>query len=83
MAKREKIDKVRVVMGRLIRVKNLNRPGFSHSALEYVAVRVEDSNSGNERCLLFTQNQIDEAQERANKNQEDLTKEGFIADLFD
>lgn len=84
MAKREqKIDKVRVVKGRLIRVKNLNRPGFSNAAMEYVAVQVEDANSKNERCLLFTANQIVEAEARAMKNKEDLTKEGFFADLLD
>jgi uncharacterized protein YecE (DUF72 family) len=84
MAKRDqKIDKVRVVKGRLIRVKNLNRPGFSNAALEYTAVQVEDADGGNERCLLFTANQIAEAQNRAIKNKEDLTKEGFFANLFD
>jgi len=78
-----KIDKVRVVAGRLIRVKNLNRPGFSNAAREYVAVQVEDANGKNERCLLFTADQIARAENRAMKNREDLTKKGFLADLFD
>jgi len=79
----QKIDKVRVVKGRLIRVKNLNRPGFSNAALEYTAVHVEDADGGNERCLLFTANQLAAAQNRANKNKEDLTEKGFLTDLFD
>jgi hypothetical protein len=84
MAKREqKIDKVRVVKGRLIRVSNLSRPGFSNAAKEYVAVQVEDANGKNERCLLFTANQIAEAEVRARKNREDLTEKGFLSDLFD
>ena len=84
MASREqKIDKVRVVKGRLIRVFNTKRPKFTNAAKEYFAVQVEDANSKNERCLLFTDSQIAAAAKRAANNAEDLTKEGFFIDILD
>jgi len=46
-------------------------------------VQVEDEDGSNERCILFTQDEIDKAQERANKNPEDLTEKGFFTNLFD
>lgn len=77
----QKIDKVTVKSGRLIRVENLDKKSAANKL--YVAVQVEDADGGNERCLLFTENQVLKAQERANKNKEDLTTKGFLADLFD
>ena len=71
----------KIVKGRLIQVENTERKfGSAHS---YIAVQVEDENGSNERCILFTQDEIDKAQERANKNPEDLTEKGFLTDLFD
>ena len=70
-----------IVKGRLIQVENTERKfGSAHS---YIAVQVEDEDGSNERCILFTQDEIDKAQERANKNPEDLTEKGFLTDLFD
>ena len=83
MAKKEKIDKVRVVNGRLIKVVNTKRPNFSNADKEYFAVQVEDANGSNERCLLFTEEQIAAAEKRALKNAEDLTKKGFFSNLLD
>lgn len=71
----------KVVKGRLIEVDNTDRK-FG-SALSYIAVQVEDADGGNERCILFTQNEINKAYERAKKNPEDLTKKGFFTNLFD
>lgn len=71
----------RIKAGRLIRVNNKDRK-FG-SALEYIALWVEDSNGKNERCLLFTEDEIKKAEERANRNPEDLTKKSFLTDLFD
>ena len=68
-------------MGRLLRVLNQNRK-FG-SALSYYAVQVEDEKGGHERCLLFTQNEIERAVMRANSNREDLTTKGFFQDLTD
>jgi hypothetical protein len=70
-----------VVKGRLIEVENTERK-FG-SAPSYIAVQVEDADGGNERCILFTQDEINKAQERASKNPEDLTKKGFFTRLLD
>ena len=72
---------MRVVKGRLISVDNKNRT-FG-SAESYIAIQVEDSDGGNERCLLFTDAEIAKAEERAKRNPEDLTEKGFFTDLFD
>ena len=77
------IDKVRVKAGRLIRVWNDERKKFSNAAPEYVSVWVEDADGKNERCLLFTQHEIKVAEERAEKNKEDLTNKGLFTDLVD
>lgn len=71
----------RVVKGRLITVDNKDRK-FG-SALSYIAVQVEDEDGSNERCILFTEDEINKAQERAKKNPEDLTEKGFFTKLFD
>lgn len=77
------IDQVRIKAGRLVRVFNTDRAKAFGSNATYVAVWVEDANGKNERCLLFTESQIKVAQERANKNKEDLTKKNFFTDLID
>jgi hypothetical protein len=71
----------KVVKGRLIEVENKDRK-FG-SATSYIAVQVEDEDGSNERCILFTQDEINKACERAKKNPEDLTKKGFFTNLFD
>lgn len=75
------IDQVRVKQGRLIRVENTERT-FG-SAQVYIAVQVEDADGTNERCLLFTEKEIKAAQERADKNKEDLTNRSLFTDLLD
>ena len=75
------LDQVKIKQGRLIRVENKDR--IFGSAETYVAVQVEDANGKNERCLLFTDNEINIAQERAEKNKEDLTSKSFVTNLLD
>ena len=75
------IDQVKVKQGRLIRVQNTERT-FG-SADVYVAVQVENADGSDERCLLFTEKEIQAAQERADKNKEDLTNRSFFTDLLD
>lgn len=75
------LDQVKVKQGRLIRVQNTDRT-FG-SADVYIAVQVEDATGSNERCLLFTEKEIQAAQERADKNKEDLTTKSFITDILD
>lgn len=67
--------------GRLQKVDNKHRK-FG-SALEYFALWVEDSNGKNERCILFTADEIKKAEERSNRNPEDLTKKSFLTNLLD
>ena len=71
----------RVKAGRLFKVENKDR-SFG-SAKSYNAIWVDDENGKNERCLLFTDAEILNAETRANKNIEDLTKKSFLADLLD
>lgn len=53
----ELIDNVEVKLGRAIRVKNLDpRKG---EAEVYIALQVEDLNGKNERCVLFTEHELD------------------------
>lgn len=75
------LDQVKVKQGRLIRVQNTERT-FG-SADVYIAVQVENADGSDERCLLFTEKEIQAAQERADKNKEDLTNRSFITDLLD
>ena len=75
------LDQVKVKQGRLIRVQNTERT-FGSSDV-YIAVQVEDADGSNERCLLFTEKEIQAAQERADKNKEDLTTKSFITDMLD
>ena len=75
------IDKVKVKAGRLIRVWNTLRK--KNEKKGYVSVWVEDADGSNERCLLFTEKELERAEIRASKNLEDLTKKNFLTDLID
>ena len=77
------IDKVTVRMGRLILVENTLRPKFSNAKRQYVAVQVENADGRGERCLLFTQKEIEAAEYRAKRNSEDLTDKSFFTDMLD
>ena len=77
------IDKVKVKSGRLIRVWNTEKKKFSNASPKYVSVWVEDANGKNERCLLFTEKEIERAELRSSKNSEDLTSKSFFTDLTD
>lgn len=77
------IDVVKIKSGRLVRVWNTEKKKFSNAAPKYVSVWVEDADGKNERCLLFTENEIKRAEDRSNKNKEDLTKKSFFTDIID
>lgn len=79
----QKIDKVAVKMGRLIKVVNTKKPKLSNAKDVYWAVQVEDANGKRERCILLTDNELRRAEHRASRNQEDLTKKGFFTDTLD
>ena len=74
---------VKVVAGRLVEVWNTERKAFSNSKDRYMAVWVEDPNGGNERCLLFTENEIRNAEYRASRNPEDIPTKGWWTNLTD
>jgi hypothetical protein len=80
---KEILDKVKIKTGRLIRVENTQRPKFSNANTTYYAVWVENANGKNERCLLFTEKEIVEAESRASRNKEDLTKKDFLTNFLD
>lgn len=71
----------RVKRGRLIKVDNTERK-FG-SAAYYNAVWVEYFDGTNERCLLFTDDEISNAEQRAINNIEDLTEKSLLTDLLD
>lgn len=75
------IDKVKVKPGRLIRVYNTEKKKKENDG--YVSIWVEDADGKNERCLLFTEKEIERAEIRSQKNLEDLTKKDFFTDLLD
>jgi len=77
------IDKVKIKAGRLVKVWNTEKKKFSNAKPWYVSVWVEDANGKNERCLLFTEAEIKRAEERASKNQEDLTSKSFFTNIID
>jgi len=77
------IDKDVITNGRIIRVWNTMKKTFSNANKMYYAIWVEDSNGKNERCVLFTENEIKRAEYRASKNKEDLTKKSLLANMFD
>ena len=77
------LDKVTVKNGRLIQVWNDKRKKFSNANKVYWTVWVEDANGKNERCLLFTDNEIQRAEYRASRNAEDLTSKNLLIDLMD
>ena len=71
------------VKGRLYLVPNTLRKKFSNANMQYYAIWVEDDNGENDRCVLFTENQIKRAEVRAAKNPEDVPDKNFIIDLVD
>lgn len=75
------IDQVKIKAGRLIRVWN-DSPA-PNAKPQYISVWVEDANGKNERCLLLTAHELKRAEERAQKNLEDLTSKDFFTDLVD
>ncbi len=75
------IDQVKVKAGRLIKVWNTLKK--KNENIGYVSVWVEDADGTNERCLLFTEKEIQRAELRASKNLEDLTNKNFLTNLVD
>jgi hypothetical protein len=75
------ISQAKIKAGRLIRV--WNQDPAPNANPRYISVWVEDANGKNERCLLFTSHEIKRAEERAEKNMEDLTTKDFFTDLLD
>ena len=71
----------KVKAGRIILVENKNQ----HFAAKeyYSAIWVEDEDGSNERCLLFTERELNIAEKRAAKNVEDIPKKKVITNFFD
>jgi len=71
----------KVKAGRIILVENKNR----HFAAKeyYSSIWVEDEDGSNERCLLFTERELNIAERRAARNVEDIPKKKAITNFFD
>jgi hypothetical protein len=61
----------KVLAGNLIKIKNKNKKKFSNAKDDYYAIWVEDANGKNERCLLFTDEELNRIRTRSSKNTED------------
>ena len=72
----QKVYKATVKMGRLIPVWNQDPKSLANDT--YVSVHVDSFDGKTRECLLFTENQIEVARQRAAKNPEDCTKIGRI-----
>jgi hypothetical protein len=81
MSEANNITGARVVAGRQILVENKDKKTSADKW--YIAIWVENADGNNEECLLFTEEQIKEARDRAKANPEDIPKKDFIADLLD
>lgn len=66
--------------GNILRVENKDKHFGANNY--YYAIWVQNT-YGEEFPLLFTENQIKSAKERAAKNPEDVPTKGFLTDLFD
>ena len=71
----------RVVAGRIIPVCNLGRKPTASTT--YYAVWVEDADGKDERCLLFTNKELDRAEKRASKNKEDIPAKSLLTNMLD
>lgn len=90
-------EKARVARGRVFKVHNLDRVFGENTSYNFVSMQdcrvetervIEDSNGNThilpkEYSLLFTDNEIRIAYERAQRNQEDLLQKDFLTDLTD
>ena len=70
----------KVKLGRIIPVENKDRK-FG-SAVDYHLVWVEGIDGCNERPLLFTEHELEQAQNRAIANQEDILEQSKLWDLL-
>lgn len=52
----KKLDKVKVIMGQIIKVANLNKKPTENE--RYIALQMEDETGKDEKCLLFTESQL-------------------------
>lgn len=68
-------------LGRLVKVKNTKKKGYTGERENFIAVWVKDLEGA--KCLLFTDGEIERAEARAEKNSEDLTKRSWISCLLD
>lgn len=83
MPKACKLVKCKVKAGRLIPVYNMERKVFSNAKKTYTAVWVENADGDGERCLLFTEKELERAQHRADRNPEDLPDKSWWIDFKD
>ena len=75
------VEQARVKLGRLLTVWNSKKR--KNEKVGYTAVWVEDADGRNERCLLFTERELQKAEKRAEKNKEDIPQRSTLTMLLD
>jgi hypothetical protein len=56
---------------------------LAHETFKKMNDDIEDANGKNERCLLFTEKEIQRAESRSKRNIEDIPNKNFLTDLLD
>lgn len=69
-------------IGRLITVKNTKQKPFSNENESYKTVLVK-TECGKVKCLMFTDVELNKAEARATKNNEDQPEQSFWSKLLD
>jgi hypothetical protein len=69
-------------IGRLLTIKNKKQKSFSNENDNYKAVLVK-TESGEVRCLMFTDIELIRAEVRGEKNSEDQPKQSWISKIID
>ena len=69
-------------IGKLLTVKNQKTKSFSNENDSYKAVLVK-TESGDVKCLMFTEAELTKAEARASKNIEDQPKQSWISKIID
>ena len=69
-------------VGKLLRIKNAKSKSFSHESESYLTLLVKLP-TGDLKCLMFTDSEIDKADMRAEKNKNEQPKQSLISLLLD
>jgi hypothetical protein len=77
----KRLDNETVTAGRILKVWNEKRPKFSNENKLYYVIHAE--RDGEEFPIMLTENELQRAIRRAERNPEDVPKKSFLNDIFD